>query len=279
MIDGDDCSVTVSAARVSSLEGRLAFASDDAGQVGAPHDVDPLGGDPAVMGSRAMRAAGTLMGQEAMLAHQPQDATPAGADTGEAQPRPQLAVALAMKRAAGQELADRCHQVVIRRGPAWPRPLALRHAGWAAVAIKSRARHAPEARDALQAVDLVRGGRDLPAHCLDLLRPKGRCVSKPSIFASRSSAVIVSSPTLACSRPISASRASAGRLFSDASPPARNWSRQPLRSAAVTPSWRSSNSRSSPRNSLSTASCLRRADIPRRRPGVDPPAPAGGARS
>src|SRR3954467_15931423 len=134
-----------------------------------------------------------------------------------------------MKRAAGQELADRCHQVVIRRGPAWPRPLALSHAGWAAVAIKSRARHAPEARDALQAVDLVRGGRDLPAHRLDLRRAKGRCVSKPSIFASRSSAVIVSSPTLACSRPNAASRASAGRLFSDASPPARNW--PPLRAA------------------------------------------------
>src|SRR3954447_8051237 len=174
MIDGDDCSVTVSAARVSSLQGRLAFASDDAGQVGAPHDVDPLGGDPAVVGPRAMRAAGTLMGQQAMLAHQPQDAAPTGADAGEAQPRPQLAVAFAMKRTAGQELADRCHQVVIRRRPAWPRPLALRHAGWAAVAIKSRARHAPEARDALQAVDLVRGGRDLPAHRLDLRRAKGR---------------------------------------------------------------------------------------------------------
>src|SRR3954454_15019710 len=145
-----------------------ALARHDRGQIAAPHDVDPLGGDPAVMGSRAMRAAGTLMGQEAVLAHQPQDAAPAGADTGEAQPRPQLAVALAMKRAAGQEQGDRCHQVVIRRGPAWPRPLALSHAGWAAVAIKSRARHAPEARDALQAVDLVRGGRDLPAHGLDL---------------------------------------------------------------------------------------------------------------
>src|SRR3954453_3345181 len=51
---------------------------------------------------------------------------------------------------------------------------------------------------------------------------KGRSTSRRSIFAFRSSAVIVSSPTLACSRSISASRASAGRLFSDASPPARN---------------------------------------------------------
>src|SRR5919107_215836 len=78
------------------------------------------------------------------------------------------------------------------------------------------------------------GGRDLPAHHLGLRRAKGRCVSKRSIFASSSSVAIVSSPTLACSRPISASRASAGRLLSDASPPARNASRQLLSSAAVT---------------------------------------------
>src|SRR3954464_10652747 len=81
----------------------LTLAGHDRGQIAAPHDVDPLGGDPAVMGPRAMRAAGTLMGQEAVLAHQPQDAAPAGAEAGEAQPRPQLAVAFAMKRTAGQE--------------------------------------------------------------------------------------------------------------------------------------------------------------------------------
>ena len=42
---------------------RLALAGHDRGQIAAPHYVDPLSGDPAVMGSRAMlRAAGTLMG-------------------------------------------------------------------------------------------------------------------------------------------------------------------------------------------------------------------------
>src|SRR5215218_10359687 len=133
--------------------------------------------------------------------------------------------------------------------------------------------------DPISAVDLGGGGRDLPAHRLDLLRPKGRCVSKRSIFASSSSAVIVSSPTLACSRPISASRASAGRLFSNASPAARNWSRQPLSSAAVTPSSRETSSRSSPRRRRSTASCLRRADIRRRGSGVGPSPPASWARS
>src|SRR5687767_13988658 len=123
------------------------------------------------------------------------------------------------------------------------------------------------------------GGRDLPAHDLGLRRAKGRSTSRRSIFASRSSAVIVSSPTLACSRSISASRASAGRLLSDASPPARNWSRQPLSSAAVTPSARETSSRSSPRSSRSTASCLHRADIRRRGSGVGPSPPAWWARS
>src|SRR4051794_23931948 len=57
---------------------RLTLAGHDRGQIAAPHDVDPLGGDRAVVGSRAMRAAGTLMRQQAMLAHEPQDAAPTG---------------------------------------------------------------------------------------------------------------------------------------------------------------------------------------------------------
>src|SRR3954454_20928298 len=258
---------------------RLALAGHHRGQIGPPHQVDSPGRDRAVVGPRAVRPPGTLVRQQAVLAGEPEDAAAAGADAREAQHRPQLAVALAMEEAVRQKLADLHHQVLIRHGPERAGALALNHLGWAAVAIEGRPRHAPEARDPQEAVNLGGGGRDLPAHRLDLPRPKGRCVSKPSIFASRSSSVMVSSPTLACSRPIAASRASAGRLFSDASPPARNWSRQPLRSAAVTPSWRASNSRSSPRNSLSTASCLRRADIRRRRSGVGPPAPAWWARS
>src|SRR4051794_473559 len=86
--------------------GGLAFASHDAGQVGAPHRIDPFGGDRAVVGARATRAAGTLVGQKAVRAHQPQDAAAAGADAGQAQPRPQLAVALAVEWAVLQELAD-----------------------------------------------------------------------------------------------------------------------------------------------------------------------------
>src|SRR3954452_2314979 len=231
-----------------------------------------------IVPSCALGPPGALRCQQAVRPHEPQDAAAAGADAGEAQPGPELAVTLAVEGAVPQELPDRLDQGLVRHRADRPGPptLALIRA---AVAVDGRPRDAPQARDPLQTVDSVGGGRDLPAHRLGLRRAKGRCVSKRSIFASRSSAAIVSSPTLACSRPISASRASAGRLFSEASPPARNWSRQPLSSAAVTPSSRETSSRSSPRSRRSTASCLRRADIRRRGSGVGPSPPAWRARS
>src|SRR3954463_9626384 len=52
--------------------------------------------------------------RRAVLAHEPQDAAPAGADAGKAQPGPQLAVALAMKGTVPEQLLDRCHQAFVR---------------------------------------------------------------------------------------------------------------------------------------------------------------------
>src|SRR4051812_36768044 len=257
----------------------LTLAGHHRGQVGPPHHVDPLGRDRAVVGLRAAGMAGTLVGEQAVLAREPEDAASAGADAGEAQPRPQLAVALAVEGAVGQELPDLPDQVLVRHrapGSGPPTHVALR---WAAVAVDGRPRDAPEARDPLDAVGLGCGGRDPPAHRLDLLRAKGRAVSSRPILASRSSAVMVSSPTFSFRRPISLSRASAGRLLSDTSPAARKASRQPLSSAAVTPSPRETSSRSSPRSSRSTASRLRPADMRRRGVGAGPPPPARGARS
>ena len=83
VIDGDE-------------HGGLALAGHDRGQVGAPHDVHPLGGDRAVVGPRAVWPAGTLVRRQAVLAHEPQDAASAAADAGEAQPGPQPAVTLPM---------------------------------------------------------------------------------------------------------------------------------------------------------------------------------------
>src|SRR4051794_35316619 len=156
--------------------------------------------------------------RRAVLARQPQDAAPAGADTGKAPPRPQLAVALAVEGAGSQELPDFPDQGLVQHRAERPGSLVGGSVQSVPMAVDGRARHAPQARDPLDPVHLSRGGRDSAAHRLDLRRAKGRSTSRRSVFASRSSAVIVSSPTLACSRSISASRASAGRLFSDASP-------------------------------------------------------------
>src|SRR4051794_10881186 len=256
----------------------LALARHHRGHVGAPHEIDPLGRDRAVVGPRAVGPAGALMRQQAVLAGEPQDAAAAGADAGEAQPRPQLAVALAVEGAVRQQLPDRLDQGGVghraeRPGP--PTPAFIRAAG----AGDGRPRPAPKPRDPLQAVDLVRGGRDPPAHRLDLRRAKGPAVSSRPILASRSSVAMVSSPTFSLRRPISASRTSADRLLSDAPPPARNASRQPLSSAAVTPNSRETSSRSSPRSRRSTASRLRPADIRRRSAGAGPSPPACRARS
>src|SRR4051812_24273160 len=100
--------------------------------------------------------------------HQPQHAPTAGADALEAQPGPQLAVALAMERAGGEKLADRLHQVAVRHRPERPgAPLAHdRCFGSMTVAVDGRPRHAPEPGDPREAIDTAGGGRELPAHRL-----------------------------------------------------------------------------------------------------------------
>ena len=69
-----------------------------------------------------------------------------------------------------------------------------------------------------------------------------------------------SSPTLACSRWCSSSRASGARLFSPVWPAARNWSRHWEARAAVIPNSRDTDSRFSPRSRRSTVARLRRAE-------------------
>ena len=69
-----------------------------------------------------------------------------------------------------------------------------------------------------------------------------------------------SSPTLACSRWCSSSRASGARLFSPAWPAARNWSRHWEARAAVMPNSRDTDSRFLPRSRRSTVARLRRAE-------------------
>src|SRR5919205_1687075 len=71
--------------------GRLALAGDRGGQVGAPHHVDRLRDDRAVMAARPARRAGPRRGEQAVLAHQPQHPPPGGADAAVAQAGPRRA--------------------------------------------------------------------------------------------------------------------------------------------------------------------------------------------
>ena len=126
-----------------------------------------------------------------------------------------------MKGRGRQEPPDRSHQLFVRHGTERPGPSALGRLRLVAMAVDGRLPYAPDPRHPLQAVDLVRRGRDPPAHHLDLRGAKGRLVSSRAIFASSSSLAIVRSPTFVLRRPISASRASAGRVFNDTSPTAK----------------------------------------------------------
>src|SRR4051812_49713100 len=76
----------------------LTLAGGRGGQVGAPHHVDRLGDDRAVV---AARRAGPRRGEQVGLPHQPRHAPPRGAGTAVAQAGPDLAVALAAGGAPG----------------------------------------------------------------------------------------------------------------------------------------------------------------------------------
>ena len=121
-----------------------------------------------------VRPASALVSQQAVLAHEPENPATAGADAVEAQPRPQLAVTLAMKGRGRQEPPDRLHQLFVRHGTERPGSSALDRLRLVAMAVDGRSRHAPDPRHPLQAVDPVRGGRDPRARRLDLRRAKGR---------------------------------------------------------------------------------------------------------
>ena len=201
-------------------------------------------------------------GLKPRLPHQATHPLLAGADAREAQPRPHLAVALAMEGRVLQDLPDvaeefrigaRAHRAALigrgafMNGDRLSPPLR----------VDRGARQAPKGAHPLQAVGSARGGEAGLTHRLHLLPAKGRPASRRSIFSRRTSPSIVSSPTLALSRAFSSSRSSAGRALSAASPPRRNASRQAESRAAVVPNSRQSVSRLSPRKRRRTASRLR----------------------
>src|SRR3954468_8872105 len=71
-----------------------------------------------------------------------------------------------MERAVLQELPDRPHQLLVRHRTKRSGSLAPHIIQVVAMAVDGRPRHAPDLRYPLQAIELVRGGRDLAAHRL-----------------------------------------------------------------------------------------------------------------
>src|SRR5512134_3797257 len=240
---------------------------DGLGHVGPPQDVHGVGDDGAVV--RLVRPlADPVWRQQPILPHQPADASGRAADPGDTQPCPDLAVALAGKPALGDRLLDVLHQrrVVAETHGAGPAP---RRRRCLAMAIEARPRDLPAAGDPRQAINPSSGGRDRPAHRLDLRRAKGTPPSRRAILSDKSSISIVIAPTLPFSRAISSSRASRSRSFSAASAARSAWSRQDDSRAAVTFSSRATSSKGSPRISRLTARSFRFAE---KRCGAGPPA-------
>src|SRR3989441_3094958 len=190
-------------------------------------------------------------------------------------------MALAIKRRGRQDLADlsgQCLVAALRLRSAPPQhSLGLR--GDAELIVKARTRHLPFPRYAHHAVESSREGRSGAAHGFDLRQAKGRAASMRWIFSRSNSLLMLRSATKDFSRWVSSFSTSASRALRLASPPSRNWSRQPDRVAAVTPSSRERVSRSSPRSNRRIAAALRLADQrprpSRRSSGAPPGLPAG----
>src|SRR3954447_3889998 len=249
----------------------LPLTGDGRGQVGAPHRVHRLGDDGAVVVARASGRADPRGGEEVVLAHEPQDATLGRANACDAPPGPDLPMTFAVKRAGGQNRADRLDQRGIRHRPNRARTPRRFGPGGGEMPIHAGPRRAPDPAHAGQAIGPAACGRDGPAHRRDLRRAKGRLASRAAILASSNSRSSSISPSLALSRSVSSASPSVDRVARLASPAATEVSCPPLSVAAVAPSARESVSRSSPRNRRSTASRLRWRDRRPPRPRPIPP--------
>ena len=89
------------------------FGGHGRGRVGPPHHVGSFRDDSPVVGLGAVGMANPLRGLEAVLPHQPADALLGGPDALEAEPGPDLAVALAVEGRLGQDAADVADQLLI----------------------------------------------------------------------------------------------------------------------------------------------------------------------
>ena len=94
---------------------RLALAGDGGRQVGAPDRVHHLRDDGAIMAARAAGRSDARRREQVVLTHEPQYPAFGGSHPRDAQPRPDLAVSLAVERACREDGVDRLEQRRIRR--------------------------------------------------------------------------------------------------------------------------------------------------------------------
>src|SRR5665647_1401450 len=165
-VAADDLAVEVVDGREDPAHALL--GGEHARTVGAPHDARGVGGDPAVV-ARAPTLAHAARREQAVLAHEAQDAPPRGAHASDAQARPDLAVALAAERRALEVVRDQGVELLVcdrgSRAPAGRRGAGRR-------GVEGRARHAPDRAHALDAVGPAAGDGDRRA--LALRPPPGQ---------------------------------------------------------------------------------------------------------
>ena len=88
-------------------DGGVALGGEASGGVDGPHPVGSLGRDGAIVGIRPADADRPVAGEEAVLPHDPEDASHGGADAAlVAEPRPDLAVTLADEEGGAENGAD-----------------------------------------------------------------------------------------------------------------------------------------------------------------------------
>jgi hypothetical protein len=130
----------------------LALAGEGRGQVGAPHRVHRLGDDGAVVVARASGRADPGGREQVVLAHEPQHPALGRANARHAQPGPDLPVTLAVKRAGGQDRADRLDQGRIRHRPNRARTPGRFGPGGGEMPVDGGPRGAPDPAHAGQAI-------------------------------------------------------------------------------------------------------------------------------
>ena len=143
------------------MGGGVSLVGEASGGVDGPHLIGCLGRDRAVVGVWPAHAGRPVAGEDAVLAHDPEDATHRSAHAALlTEPRPDLAVAFADEEVRGEDGADLGEDLIVGEeglraafhGDLW---LGVRQR---LVALDGGAGEPPRSADAQDAVGLLRGG-------------------------------------------------------------------------------------------------------------------------